>query len=201
MRGKFITFEGIDGAGKSSHIERFAERLRARGIGTMVTREPGGTPLAERLREILLNVNMQPQTEVLLAFAARAEHLFDLIEPALNRNDWVICDRFSDSTYAYQGGGRGVEWSLIQSLESAVQKNLQPDLTIWFDLPEQQAAARRAKARQADRFEAEDVDFFERVRYAYQRRQRENSSRFRTVDASQSLDEIRALLDKIALTI
>ncbi len=201
MRGKFITFEGIDGAGKSTHIERFAERLRDRGITTVVTREPGGTPLAERLREMLLTTPMQGKTEVLLAFAARIEHLHELIQPALSRNDWVICDRFTDSSFAYQGGGRGVDWTFIESLEHLAHPDLQPDLTIWFDLPAQEAARRRANARLADRFEAEDLQFFERVRAAYLRRQRQHSARFLLVDASKSLDEIRNLLDKVSISI
>lgn len=199
--GKFISFEGIDGAGKSTHIERFAERLRAAGRQVLVTREPGGTGLAEQLRELILNTAMLPETELLLAFAARNEHLKRLIEPALDAGQWVISDRFTDSTYAYQGGGRGLDRALIATLERAIQAGRSPDLTILFDLPADEAARRRAQARQADRFEAEDLQFFERVRRAYQERVREQPARFCLVDARQTVSEIRtqldALLDKL----
>jgi dTMP kinase len=201
VRGKFITFEGIDGAGKSTHIERFAEKLRARGLTLVVTREPGGTPLAERLRELLLNSHMDPMTEVLLAFAARQEHVKQVILPALDEGHWVICDRFTDSSFAYQGGGRGIDWSFIQNLEAAVHPNLQPDLTILFDLSSEEAARRRANARQADRFEAEDLAFFGRVREAYGRRLLEQPMRFLRIDAAQERSVIQVLLDEFSLTI
>jgi dTMP kinase len=201
VRGKFISFEGIDGAGKSTHIKRFAERLRARGLNPVLTREPGGTSLAERLRELMLSTSMQPQTEVLLAFAARSEHLKEVIKPALQKGDWVICDRFTDSTFAYQGGGRGIDWSVIETLEQVVLQGLQPDLTILFDLAAEEAAERRANARQADRFEAEDVQFFERVRQAYLRRMSEQPARFLLIDASQSVEDIQVILDNVSISI
>lgn len=182
--GRFITFEGIDGAGKSSQIEALAAWLRGRGAEVVVTREPGGTPLAERLRELVLHGAMDALTEALLVFAARRDHLAGLIEPALGRGAAVLCDRYTDATYAYQGGGRGLDLSVLQGLESWVQQGRQPDLTLWFDLPPPAAAARRAAARAPDRFEGEDLAFFERVRGGYARRAAQAPHRFSVLDAA-----------------
>lgn len=193
--GRFITFEGIDGAGKSTHVDGFTERLRARGVSVVLTREPGGAPLAEKLRSLMLAEPMAPTTELLLAFAARAEHLAQTIEPALAAGQWVVSDRFTDSTYAYQGGGRGLAWQDIAMLEGLVQRGRQPDLTFYFDLSAEQAAMRRARARQADRFEAESLSFFTRVRAAYQRRVAEAPGRYVVVDAGRTVDEIKVLLE------
>jgi len=167
VTGSFISFEGIDGAGKSTHIEPAAARLRDAGRGVTVTREPGGTELAERLREMILRVPMDGVTETLLVFAARRDHIGRVIAPALARDEVVLCDRFTDATFAYQGFGRGQDLALLERLETAVQQGLQPDLTLWFDLDPKLAAQRRAVARAADRFEAEDLAFFERVRAGY----------------------------------
>lgn len=202
MRGKFITFEGIDGAGKSSHVEWLAELLRQKGLTVHVTREPGGTELGEKLRELLLHSSMNLETETLLMFAARREHLAKLIEPALAAGEWVICDRFSDATYAYQGGGRGLERSKLQQLEQWVHGHLQPDLTLLFDLPLDVARERIALAsRVLDRFEQERADFHERVRQAYLERWHASPGRIRVIDAQGSIDEIRKSLEIIAATI
>ncbi|MBL8429745.1 MAG: dTMP kinase [Dechloromonas sp.] len=198
MKGKFITFEGIDGAGKSSHVEWLAEYLRARGIVVQVTREPGGTELGEKLRALLLNDPMHLETETLLMFAARREHLAKLIEPALARGEWVICDRFSDATYAYQGGGRGLDRSKFLALEHWVHEHLQPDLTLLFDLPLDIARERIVLAnRVLDKFEQERVDFHERVRQAYLERAQHSPSRMRVVNADNSIDLIREKLEQI----
>lgn len=186
MAGRFITFEGIDGAGKSSHLEPLAAWLRARGQDVIVTREPGGTPLAEAMRELLLHRTMDAMTEALLVFAARRDHLRQLIEPALAAGRTVLCDRFTDATFAYQGGGRGFDASVLGQLEAWVQQGRQPDLTLWFDLPPATAAQRRAAARAADRFEAEDLEFFERVRGGYAQRLQADPVRFEQLDASAS---------------
>lgn len=196
MTGRFVTFEGIDGAGKSTHLEWYAERVRERGLEVLVTREPGGTPLAERLRALLLAEPMAVETETLLMFAARKEHLDRLIRPAIARGAWVVCDRFTDSTYAYQGGGRSVPLDRIAGLEAWVHGDLQPDRTYLFDLPADLAATRRAGARDADRFESEDLRFFERVRAAYAARVRSAPGRFVVIDARRGIDEIRNLLEK-----
>jgi len=201
VKGKFITFEGIDGAGKSSHVEWLAEWLRAQGKTVQVTREPGGTELGEKLRTLLLNDPMHLETETLLMFAARREHLAQLIEPALARGEWVICDRFSDATYAYQGGGRGLDRSKFLILEHWVHEHMQPDLTLLFDLPLDVARERIALAsRVLDRFEQERADFHERVRQAYIERAHSNPSRIRVVDANHSLDDIRKILEQIVTT-
>ncbi len=198
MKGKFITFEGIDGAGKSSHVEWLADLLRQRGLTVQVTREPGGTALGEKLRELLLNEPMHLETETLLMFAARREHLDKLIIPALNRGEWVVCDRFSDATYAYQGGGRGLDRSKCQQLEHWVHADVQPDLTLLFDLPLEVARERIALAsRVLDRFEQERADFHERVRQAYHERGHSHPHRVRVIDANRSLDEIRNSLEYI----
>ena len=202
MRGKFITFEGIDGAGKSSHVEWLAELLRQKGMAVHVTREPGGTELGEKLRELLLHMSMDLETETLLMFAARREHLARLIEPALARGEWVICDRFSDATYAYQGGGRGLERHKLQQLEQWVHGQLQPDLTLLFDLPLDVARERIALAsRVLDRFEQERADFHERVRQAYLERWHASPGRIRVVDAQGSIDKIRKSLEEIVSSI
>ncbi len=202
MRGKFITFEGIDGAGKSSHVEWLAELLRQKGMTVHVTREPGGTELGEKLRELLLNMSMDLETETLLMFAARREHLARLIEPALASGDWVICDRFSDATYAYQGGGRGLECHKLQQLEQWVHGRLQPDLTMLFDLPLDVARERIALAsRVLDRFEQERADFHERVRQAYLERWHASPGRIRVIDAQGSIETIRKSLEEIVASI
>ena len=182
--GRFITFEGIDGAGKSTHIEALAQRLRATGATVVCTREPGGTALAEQLRELVLHTPMDPLTEALLVFAARRDHLQQLIVPALARGETVLCDRFTDATFAYQGAGRGFDLAVLRQLESWVQGALAPDLTLWFDVAPDIAAHRRGAARAADRFEQQDQHFFERVRQGYQARMQAAPQRFVRVDAS-----------------
>jgi dTMP kinase len=200
--GKFITFEGIDGAGKSSHIEAAAVALRHAGKTVVLTREPGGTPLAEKLRDQVLHSAMDGLTELLLVFAARRDHIETVIRPALARGDWVICDRFTDSTFAYQGGGRQMDLQKIEMLESWVQADLQPDCTLLFDLPPAVAAQRRAKVRAADRFEAEDsTGFFERIRHAYLQRAQVNTDRFVIIDALKALEEVRAMVLKSVVTL
>ncbi|HPA88857.1 MAG TPA: dTMP kinase [Quisquiliibacterium sp.] len=194
MRGRFITFEGIDGAGKSTHLDWFADALRARGATVLRTREPGGSPLAERLRALLLSEAMSITTEILLMFAARQDHLDTVVGPALARGDWVLCDRFTDSTFAYQGAGRGAGSEHIAMLERWVQAGLQPDRTYLFDLPPEEAARRRAGARAPDRFEQEDLDFFGRVRAGYALRVQQDPARFVTIDARQDIAAIRAVL-------
>jgi dTMP kinase len=198
IRGKFITFEGIDGAGKSSHIAGVAEFLRSRDLAVVTTREPGGTPLGEKLRELLLHETMHLETEAMLMFAARREHLAQLIEPALERGDWVICDRFSDASYAYQGGGRGLNRNKCAQLEQWVHGHLQPDLTLLFDLPLEVASQRiAAQSRELDRFEQERADFHQRVRLAYLERATLAPQRVEIVNADQPLDMIKNLLEQI----
>ena len=197
-RGRFITFEGIDGAGKSSHINGVVELLRARGLGVVATREPGGTPLGEKLRELLLHEDMHLETEALLMFAARREHLDKVIEPALARGDWVVCDRFSDATFAYQGGGRGLDKNKCLQLEHWVHEHLYPDLTFLFDLPPSVAGERIAlQGRNLDRFEQERVDFHLRVRQAYLERARTAGQRIRVINADRPLAEIRAEVEAV----
>jgi dTMP kinase len=197
-RGVFLTLEGGEGVGKSTNLGYVAQRLRERGIDVVTTREPGGTPLAEAIREMLLEVrdeSMAPLTELLLVFAARAQHLAEVIEPALARGAWVLCDRFTDATYAYQGGGRGMDTAVIEALETLVQQGLQPDLTMYLDLPPEVADARMGQ-RQRDRFEREQHDFFNRVRQAYLARAA-RTERFRIVDAGVPLDAVREQLATI----
>ncbi len=182
-RARFITFEGIDGAGKTTHIERVAQTMRAAGHPVLLTREPGGTELAEALRELVLHRAMDALTEALLVFAARRDHLQQRIEPALAHGTTVICDRFTDATFAYQGGGRGSDWAVLEQLEAWVQQGRQPDLTFLFDLPPAVAAQRRASARLPDRFEAQDTVFFERVRAGYERRRAADQQRFVLIDS------------------
>jgi dTMP kinase len=192
LAGRFITFEGIDGAGKSTHIDFVACHLRAAGREVVLTREPGGTPLGEALRTLLLQQPMSARTETLLMFAAREEHLAQIIRPALAADRWVLCDRFTDATYAYQHGGRALPADAIAALERWVHADLQPDLTILFDVDPAIAQTRRAAARTADRFETEQLEFFERVRNAYLERAQRDSQRFRVVDSRADIDAIRA---------
>lgn len=199
MSGRFITFEGIDGAGKSTHIESVAVQLRRSGAEVVCTREPGGTELAEQLRTLVLHAPMDAMTEALLVFAARRDHLQRMIEPALARAATVLCDRFTDATFAYQGGGRGFDLGVLEQLERWVHGALQPDLTLWFDLDPALAIGRRAAVRSPDRFEVQDLEFFERVRAAYRQRMQADSQRFARIDASQDRDgvagQIAAALD------
>ena len=194
--GFFISFEGIDGAGKSTHIEALADQIRAQGRTVRLTREPGGTPLAERLRELVLREPMDALTEALLIFAARRDHLGTVIEPALARGEVVLCDRFTDATFAYQGGGRGFDLAVLATLESWVQRSgpgatlRQPDLTLWFDLAPAIAAQRLAGARLPDRFESQPVAFFERVRRGYADRAQQDPGRFSCIDAGQDRDAV-----------
>lgn len=189
-KGCFITFEGIDGAGKSTHLKALSAWLGARGHCVVSTREPGGTPLAETLRELVLNQPMDMLSESLLVFAARRDHLQQVVEPALARGDTVLCDRFTDATFAYQGGGRGMSLAVLTQLESWVQGSRQPDLTVWFDVPAALAAQRRAAARAPDRFEQQDEDFFERVRAGYAARAEAMPARFVRVDAAADRDTV-----------
>ena len=187
---RFITFEGIDGAGKSSHIDALARWLRGRGLQVLVTREPGGTPLAETLRELVLHQPMDSLTEALLVFAARRDHLQTVIEPALAAGQAVLCDRFTDASFAYQGGGRGFDVEILSKLETWVQAGRQPDLTVWFEVPAAVAAERRGAARQPDRFEIQDLAFFERVIAGYERRCQADPQRFVRVDAQPARDRV-----------
>lgn len=195
---RFITFEGMDGAGKSTQIARTAGWLRARGHAVLLTREPGGTPLGESLRGLLLHQAMHPDTEALLMFAARREHLALVIEPALARGEWVLCDRFTDASFAYQGGGRGLDTARLETLESWVQRGLQPGLTLLFDLPCEVAAQRlAASGGDPDRFEREQSDFFNRVRAAYLTRAQADPGRMQVLDAARSPEEVSAQLEDI----
>ena len=191
----FISFEGIDGAGKSTHIDGLANWFIERGHAVTLTREPGGTPLAEKFRALALHENMDPLTEALLMFAARREHLINVIEPALSRGEVVLCDRFTDATFAYQGGGRGFDWKVLQSLEAMVQ-NVEatplrlPDLTIWFDLSPEVAAERLSTARVPDKFESQPISFFQQVRAGYAQRMNEMPSRFAQISADQTREAV-----------
>ena len=201
-RGLFISFEGIDGAGKSTHIEGVAAGFRQAGRAVVLTREPGGTPLGEKLRELVLHEPMDALTEALLMFAARREHLVQVIEPALGRGDVVLCDRFTDATFAYQGGGRGFDWAVLGRLEAMVQALSegglrQPDLTVWFDLDPAIAAERLASARVPDKFESQPVDFFAAVRAGYARREAEMPQRFARIDAAQTREAVWAEVARI----
>jgi dTMP kinase len=201
MKGLFISLEGVDGAGKSSHVEWLAEHFRQRGRTVVFTREPGGTPLGEKLREIVLHDSMHPETEALVMFAARCEHVERVIRPALARGDVVISDRFTDASFAYQCGGRGLPEERLGILEQWVHGDLQPDLTLLFDVPGEVAQARLGAARAPDRFERERMDFHGRVRDAYLRRAARYPERIRVVDGSRSLDEVRAQLAAILETV
>ena len=200
MSGLFITLEGPEGAGKSTNREYLAERLREQGIAVLLTREPGGTPLAERIRELLLAPSaeaMAADTELLLVFAARAQHLAEVIRPALAQGTVVLCDRFTDATYAYQGGGRGLSVERIAQLEQFVQGGLRPDLTLLFDLPIEIGLARAEARGRLDRFEQEGRGFFEAVRQTYLERAAQAPARYRIVDAGQSLAQVQLALDAI----
>ena len=190
--GRFITFEGIDGAGKSSHLQVVAEHLRRGGGELVITREPGGTLLAEQLRELVLHSTMDALTEALLVFAARRDHIQQVIAPALARGVCVLCDRFTDATFAYQGGGRGFDLAVLTRLEDWVQQGLQPELTLWFDLPASVAAGRRSAVRAPDRFERQDEAFFERVSAGYRQRAAANPDRFVRIDAQRSPEVVAA---------
>ena len=210
MHGLFISFEGIDGAGKSTHVVALADDFRSQGRSVTVTREPGGTPLAEKLRALLLAHSMDPLTESLIIFAARRDHLDQVIVPALQRGDVVLCDRFTDATFAYQGYGRGFDLRLLGLLEQWVQADekwlgdpsgnhpmrpevetvIEPHLTLWFDLPAEDAASRLQGARTPDRFEAEPLEFFRRVVQGYADRQRGHPERFARIDAAQPRETV-----------
>jgi dTMP kinase len=195
--GKFITFEGIDGAGKSTHLAFVADLLKASGKSVVVTREPGGTPLGEKLRELLLHEKMHLETEALLMFAARREHLAQVIEPALARGDWVISDRFTDASFAYQGGGRKLARNKLEALEQWVHPHLQPDLTLLFDVPLDVARARLDATRELDKFEQEKAEFFEATRQEYLRRAAQFPHRFKLIDSTLAIADIRKQLEKI----
>jgi dTMP kinase len=201
MTAKFITLEGMDGAGKSTHIPTIIEALKARGLEVVSTREPGGTALGERLRELLLHETMHPETETLLMFAARREHIANVIAPALARGACVLSDRFTDATYAYQCGAKGVLASKIELLEQWVHGDLQPDLTLLFDVPVDVSLQRLSTARAPDKFERESADFFTRIRNAYLQRARENPTRFRVIDANRPLDEVYKSVEDIISTL
>ena len=192
MRGKFITLEGMDGAGKSTHIPDIIKLLEGKGVEVISTREPGGTVLGEQLRTLLLNESMHPETETLLMFAARREHIAQVIEPALSQGAWVLSDRFTDATYAYQSGGRGVLANKVIELEAWVQGSLQPDLTLLFDVPVEVSVARLASARTPDKFERESPDFFTKIRNAYLDRARNNPKRFCIINSNQALEDVKA---------
>ncbi len=195
--GKFITLEGVDGAGKSTHLGFVADWLRQQGRDVVVTREPGGTPLGETLRELLLHREMDADTELLLMFAARQAHLAGLIRPALARGAWVVSDRFTDASYAYQCGGRGIAVERIAALEAWVQRGFAPDLTLLFDVPPEVAEARRSAARSADRFEREADSFFSRVRKAYLDRAHAEPARIRVLDARHGIAELQSEIGRL----
>ena len=196
-KGKFITFEGIDGAGKSTHVEGIASWLRAQGKTVITTREPGGTPLGERLRELLLHEFMHLETEALLMFASRREHIAQLIAPALERGDWVISDRFTDASFAYQGGGRKLSLEKLRSLEQWVHADLQPDLTLLFDVPLEVARQRLDKNRTLDKFEQEKQDFFAGVREVYLQRAAQFPNRIHVIDSTQAIDVVNQRLEQL----
>jgi dTMP kinase len=193
-RGRFITFEGIDGAGKSTHIGFVTDHLQAAGKSVVSSREPGGTALGEKLRDLLLHEKMHLETEALLMFASRREHIAQVIEPALARGDWVLSDRFTDASFAYQGGGRGMDRARMEQLEHWVHPHLQPDLTLLFDVPLAVARARLDATRTRDKFEQEQAGFFARCRNEYLRRAQESPGRIVVIDATQSIDEVRVAL-------
>ncbi|MDH5546002.1 MAG: dTMP kinase [Gammaproteobacteria bacterium] len=200
MSGKFITMEGGEGAGKSTNMAFVQQFLEDKGIDLLVTREPGGTRLSEKIRELLLdkaNQEMTDNTELLLMFAARAQHLEELIRPAVAAGQWVLCDRFTDATYAYQGGGRGMDYGRIAALEAWVQQGLAPDLTLLLDLPVETGMARAGERGELDRFEREEQAFFQRVREAYLERARQAPERYRIIDASRPLEEVQSQLAQV----
>ncbi len=201
MAGLFITLEGLDGAGKSSHVEWIAARLRAQGRDVIVTREPGGTPLGEKIRALVLHEPMDILSETLLVFAARQEHLRKLILPQLAAGNCVLSDRFTDATYAYQGAGRGLDHATIETMERWVQRDLQPDLTLFFDVaPELAQQRRRAAGSALDRFEREEVEFHRRVRESYLARAAQSPARFRVIDGALSFSEVRKQLEEVLTT-
>jgi len=192
--GKFITFEGIDGAGKSTHIAFVSDYIRAHGVELVSSREPGGTPLGEKLRDLVLHETMDLETEALLMFASRREHIAQVIAPALARGAWVISDRFTDASFAYQGGGRGMSVAKLEALEQWVHPDLQPDLTLLFDVPLEVARARLDATRQLDKFEQEKADFFAATRSEYLRRAAQFPRRFRVIDSTRSILDIQSQL-------
>lgn len=200
-RGKFITFEGIDGAGKSTHIAFVGDYLKNKGINLVSSREPGGTPLGEKLRDLVLHEKMHLETEALLMFASRREHIAQVIEPALHSGAWAISDRFTDASFAYQGGGRGMDLAKLEALEQWVHPHLQPDLTLLFDVPLEVARARLDATRSLDKFEQEKADFFAATRNEYLRRATQFAARFRVIDSTQSIPDIQvriaAILDEM----
>ena len=202
-RGKFITFEGIDGAGKSTHLAWAADFLHGHDVGLIVTREPGGTVLGEQLRRILLAGEQQihPETEALMMFTARRQHVEDVILPALRRGDWVLCDRFTDASFAYQGGGRGVVKDKLKALECWVHPDLQPDLTLLFDVSAELGQSRVARIRSPDRFEREDVEFFSRVRNTYLERLQQCPNRMVRIDGSKPIADIQGEIEQRLLAI
>jgi dTMP kinase len=201
VRGKFITLEGMDGAGKSTHILDIIKLLELKGVEVISTREPGGTLLGEQLRTILLNEAMHPETETLLMFAARREHISQIIEPALARGAWVLSDRFTDATYAYQSGGRGVLANKVIELEAWVQGDLQPDLTLLFDVPVEVSVVRLASARAPDKFERESAEFFTKIRNAYLDRANKNPNRFCMINSNQALDDVKIEVKNVISTL
>jgi len=193
-RGKFITLEGSEGCGKTTNMEYIEQQLKDAGIELVVTREPGGTPLGETIRKILLDSNqttMSEDTELMLMFAARAQHMHEKIKPALDAGKWVLCDRFVDATYAYQGGGRGISQQRIAALDSWVLDNFKPDLTLYLDISVAQGLKRAEVRAELDRFEREKIDFFERVRQGYLERVAADPDRFRVIDASEPLEQVQ----------
>lgn len=201
MTGKFITLEGMDGAGKSTHIPTIIELLESRGVEVVSTREPGGTALGESLREILLHQTMHAETEALLMFAARREHIAQVIAPALARGAYVVSDRFTDASFAYQCGGRGIDTAKMRILEKWVQESLQPDMTLLFDVPVEVSVARLAGARSPDKFERESADFFTRIRNAYLQRAAESPHRFQVIDSNRDLNSVKKSVEDIISTI
>lgn len=201
MSGKFITFEGLDGAGKSTFIPYARDVLAQAGHDVVVTREPGGTPVGEKIRQVLLDPasELNARTEALLVFAARQQHLDVVVRPALARGQMVLCDRFTDSTFAYQGGGRGLPMAALEQLENWVQEGFQPHLTLLFDVEESISQARLRRDRSADRFEREEGAFHRRVRQAYHERARQHATRIRIVDASQAIDDVKVIVKKYVL--
>jgi len=200
-RGKFITFEGIDGAGKSTHLAWAADLLRGRGVSVVVTREPGGTILGEKLRQMLLagEQRIHPETETLMMFTARRQHLEDVIRPALQRGDWVLCDRFTDASFAYQGGGRGVAKQKLEDLERWVHPDLQPDLTLLFDVSAELGQSRVERIKAPDRFEREDIEFFSRVRNAYLERLQQWPKRMVGIDGNKPVADIQREIEQLIL--
>ena len=196
-KGKFITLEGMDGAGKSTHIPTIVELLQSRGVEVVSTREPGGTKLGEQLRSLLLHEPMHAETETLLMFAARREHIANVIEPALARGAYVLSDRFTDATYAYQCGAKGVLPNKIEQLENWVQGDLRPDATLLFDVPVEVSIKRLAKAREPDKFERENAQFFEKLRQAYLQRAAQNPDIFHVINANQPIENVKVLVANI----